>query len=938
MKWIFSFNIALVMFLLPFSAPAEDTFKVNSLDKPFKLVGEWYFTKEDKQENAAVETVLSSWKVVRAPGNWKKIYDDHENFTIGWYRKTLEFDPDLVGKEVVFLLDTYMAKVNVFLDGKEIYQRKGANNMQRYYSVQPIPILFKVTKTKHVVAFRVDTILMKGVYQLPFELRSYRSDDRALAWYPFWGGEVRVIAAYLSFFAGLFFLLVFLKTHYGLYLNAALACLVITPFFGAPGDYLLKFFEPDSLLLIHYSGLFAIFFHFRFAQYFYKHFPRVNLVIGIPYGLIGLGFLFIAPFFFNLNLFQSIRSLFFMLALLCGIGMFYLYFRGFLLKKKGALIMIMGTSVYLYTGISDLLLALDLIDATGKIFAGTLFATGCMLWVVSNIFADTFMDNRKLAKDLQKTNDTLHDLNLNLEKKVNERTADLAASRAEIKSILEHIPLGIMTLNKDKKINQEFSTFTKTLFPVADSIAGNRLESVFYPDSEKNQKVLLDVLDLTFDANMDWEMAQSVAPSELEYQIDEDQRHYQIEFNRIVKESAVESVMVMVSDITSQKRLEKKIMADKKAHDQEINIISSVINQDSNELKDFLEESERILIETEGLFGKLKANELDSESCNAIFRLTHSLKGNSRAHDLKDMGNVAHQIEDVLTGIRGSQIKLADVIEEDMIVCDFVETKLSELKQLLDKTVNIHKKITGEWSKDIGKGRKEERTIQVVEEEFDQVLSNLKLHIENNEPGKVVGDLHELYHQFYNFKLINLKSFYTRLEKIVQDVAKTRGKEIELVIQGDDIFLQRRAHNEVVNSLIHLVRNAVDHGVEWPDEREAKGKSQAGSLTVETKSNGENFTIEIRDDGKGLDPEHIKAKALEKKIIDENEAAQLDDMEAVRLILKPGFSSAEEVTDISGRGVGMDVVMSTMKELGGSLDIQSQVDQGTTFTLNLPKL
>src|SRR5690606_279728 len=147
--------------------------RVDHLDKPIKLTGNWLFTRDDSPSNKDVVLDTSHWKLVKAPGPWKNVYDDKKNFMVGWYRGTFEFNPDLQGKEVVLLLNTYMARMDVYVDGEEVFKRPHDMNVERYYSIQGAPVRFKVTKAKHVVTFRVATPLMAGVYGLPFEMHKY---------------------------------------------------------------------------------------------------------------------------------------------------------------------------------------------------------------------------------------------------------------------------------------------------------------------------------------------------------------------------------------------------------------------------------------------------------------------------------------------------------------------------------------------------------------------------------------------------------------------------------------------------------------------------------------------------------------------------------------------------------------------------------------------
>src|SRR5690606_8092037 len=126
--------------------------RVDSLDQPVKLAGNWLFTRDDAAHNKDPGIDTSDWKLAKAPGPWKPIYGDGKLFTVGWYRGTLVFDPSLIGTEVVLLVNTYMARMNVYVDGQEIYTRPHNINLERYYSIQPIPLRFKVTKATHTVA------------------------------------------------------------------------------------------------------------------------------------------------------------------------------------------------------------------------------------------------------------------------------------------------------------------------------------------------------------------------------------------------------------------------------------------------------------------------------------------------------------------------------------------------------------------------------------------------------------------------------------------------------------------------------------------------------------------------------------------------------------------------------------------------------------------
>jgi len=183
-------------------------------------------------------------------------------------------------------------------------------------------------------------------------------------------------------------------------------------------------------------------------------------------------------------------------------------------------------------------------------------------------------------------------------------------------------------------------------------------------------------------------------------------------------------------------------------------------------------------------------------------------------------------------------------------------------------------------------------------------------------------------------RMVPIKQTFQRMSRLVRDLAKNTGKLINVVTVGEDTEIDRNMVDEIYNPLVHMVRNAVDHGMEMPEERIRAGKPERGTIRLKAFHRGGNIVIEISDDGRGLNREKIREKALKNGLIGPGDA--LTDQEVNRLILLPGFSTAEKITDISGRGVGMDVVKQAVEKLRGKMDIQSVEGKGTTFITGFP--
>ncbi len=181
-----------------------------------------------------------------------------------------------------------------------------------------------------------------------------------------------------------------------------------------------------------------------------------------------------------------------------------------------------------------------------------------------------------------------------------------------------------------------------------------------------------------------------------------------------------------------------------------------------------------------------------------------------------------------------------------------------------------------------------------------------------------------------------IKKIFSKFPRLVRDLARKLNKKVQLIIEGEDTELDRSILDKLEDPLIHLVRNALDHGIEPPEERVANGKPEVGTVRLFAYHEGDHIIVGIEDDGRGIDPEKVKKKALEKGLITPEQAVQMSDKEAYELIFLPGFSTADKVSDVSGRGVGMDVVASTIHSLRGSIEIDSELGKGTTILLKLP--
>lgn len=253
----------------------------------------------------------------------------------------------------------------------------------------------------------------------------------------------------------------------------------------------------------------------------------------------------------------------------------------------------------------------------------------------------------------------------------------------------------------------------------------------------------------------------------------------------------------------------------------------------------------------------------------------------------------------------------------------------------------------------VAEAPKQETTVRVDTERLDFIMNlvgelvlvrnrmnTLKLSFENEEVTQVIATLDmvtsDLQGAVMKTRMQPVKKVFGRFPRVVRDTARALGKQVELVLIGEDTDLDKNLVEALADPLIHLVRNSVDHGIEMPDVREAQGKPAQGTVTLSAAQEGDHIRLSISDDGAGMNPEVLRRKAVEKGLMTQDAASRLTEQECFELILLPGFSTKDQISDISGRGVGMDVVKTAITRLSGLINIESEQGVGTTINIKVP--
>lgn len=391
-------------------------------------------------------------------------------------------------------------------------------------------------------------------------------------------------------------------------------------------------------------------------------------------------------------------------------------------------------------------------------------------------------------------------------------------------------------------------------------------------------------------------------------------------------------------------------------------------------LRIFEAEVEEGLVEMEETLLVLERNPQDTESLATVFRVMHNIKGNAKSFGFAGLNRFTHRVEEVLDRVRRGELPPDEALVTLLLrSIDAVRILLSDAAAGHQDLRPAELRLLDELSRletengPAAESRPEESAERLPSAVPGAVASTLRVDVERldrllNLTGEISiagGRLNQLLHdgdpdrpaileaqEQLALLFLDLQHVVTRVRMVpvgsafrqqlraVRDLGRERGKRVRLELTGEDVEVDTSVIEHLRDPLTHLVRNAVDHGIESPGTRRAAGKPPTGRLTLSAGHEGSAIVIELTDDGAGLDRERILRRARNLGLVDEGTA--LTEAEADQLIFEPGFSTAEAVTDLSGRGVGLDVVKRNVDALRGSVSVTSHAGRGTTFTLRLP--
>jgi two-component system, chemotaxis family, sensor kinase CheA len=360
----------------------------------------------------------------------------------------------------------------------------------------------------------------------------------------------------------------------------------------------------------------------------------------------------------------------------------------------------------------------------------------------------------------------------------------------------------------------------------------------------------------------------------------------------------------------------------------------------------------------------------DDRLLGEIFRLLHNLKANSKAIGYLHVAEVAHKLETAFGMVRKKELRFSDdvvsvlfngidllgemihnvdnpsfTIPEPALLRNLeLIVEQPEGNELELSQINNHAAVRGLSLSDLIyiHIKKLDHLLNLVGEliiDRDRILS-ISQDLGHDELQAVSAHLFritdELQYSVMDARLVNIGGLFNKFPRVVRDIAVTENKKVRLEIRGLDIQIDRNILQIITDSLLHLLRNAVSHGIELAEDRKKKGKNETGTISLTAQTDRETVVIKLSDDGKGIDMKEVRQAIVEKGLVTTDAEKDLPDPEVLSFLFEPGFSLAKEITEVSGRGVGLDVVKNAIDAIGGRININSEKGKGTIFTLSLP--
>ncbi|MEI7974236.1 MAG: ATP-binding protein, partial [Bdellovibrio sp.] len=483
-------------------------------------------------------------------------------------------------------------------------------------------------------------------------------------------------------------------------------------------------------------------------------------------------------------------------------------------------------------------------------------------------------------------------------------------------ALLNNMNQAVFNINSAAKVIEPVSKFTDFLFP--HGIINRNIFETIYKDVDSKSELctgIRTVLATAFGENeFQWELVQHLLPRKLSFTPQEPkapEKILKLSYAPIWDRSGLlDKIMFVIEDITELERLEAQLRADRIRSE----IIQEISSNDIPSLgRNFFERSQVLFSKCQNA---LMNWQTDPQIFAELMRNLHSLKGNSRLFGFKLISQEVHESESLVLDIHrkfnDTSLNLTQAQDALKKALQSVEQSLQLYGQIVFQYFRVSNPFAQTSAQPLS-GASQNQMVEIYADKLRRLGDLIK-----QLPGEG-SNVQLLRKSFYHLRDVPLKPLLCRFQAMVEEISQSLGKKVQYRISGENVSMRPEVLEELQDLITHLLRNSMDHGIESPEERLRQGKPEHGRLEISTASDDKNIYLRLSDDGRGIDEKKLLAKALSNGLIAEPQIAQMSRSAVLGLVFAPGLSTKDEVTELSGRGVGMDQVKKTLEALQGRI-------------------
>jgi signal transduction histidine kinase len=518
---------------------------------------------------------------------------------------------------------------------------------------------------------------------------------------------------------------------------------------------------------------------------------------------------------------------------------------------------------------------------------------------------------------------------------IEERNRLLRSENQKVSNLLNNMRQAVFSVSSGGKIAGPVSKYSEMVFGC--EITEQSVFDVLYCSMDRDSEeysALISAMNVVFgESDLQWDLSEESLPKRVILQTGSAGNHddknggekiLKVACTPIWSESfLLEKIMFVVEDVTEMEKLERRIMQEKAQGSQTLQIVHELISVNRNDVFEFITKSQRMMM-------RFKKN-MDSQcfeisSLNFLMQVLHTIKGNARLIGFTIISSTVHRIESVIVQI---QQQLAQTPE-----------MWGDIKSCLDGPVDQVMSAIGEYQTMVVKLFGDENASPDLTEsllEIDpQLLLNLKKLIAEAKQFPAPDSVEKIAMAVDHLSDVSISKEFEKYTRVVKQMASDLGKEVDFNVSSEICQISREKMPLIKDALIHLIRNAIDHGLETPEERKRAAKSTTGLLKLIFKKTENKVLIWVSDDGGGINPDVITEKAKTKQLKSMEQLEAMTREQVLDLIFLPNFSTRDEVSELSGRGIGMDVVRTNINKLGGTIILETKIGKGTLFKISIP--